>query len=112
PVRDLAPVSLSAAVQNVMVVRSVLPVTTVQELISYAKQRPGEVFFASSGVGSASHVAGELLNIAAGLKMVHVPYRGSGPALADLIAGQGVQLTLDNLPAFMGAIRDGQLRAL
>ena len=112
PVRDLAPVSLIAAVQNVMVVRSALPVTTVQEFISYAKQRPGEVFFASSGVGSASHVAGELLNIAAGLKMVHVPYRGSGPALADLIAGQGVQVTLDNLPAFMGAIRDGQLRAL
>jgi tripartite-type tricarboxylate transporter receptor subunit TctC len=112
PQKDLAPVSLIAAVQNVMVVNAELPVRSVAEFIAYAKQRPGQVFFASSSVGSASHVAGELLNILAGLQMVHVPYRGSAPALADLVAGHGVQVTLDNLPAFIGAIQDGRLRAL
>ncbi len=112
PQKDLAPVSLIATVQNVMVVNADLPVRSVAEFIAYAKQRPGQVFFASSGVGSASHVAGELLNILAGVQMVHVPYRGSAPALADLVAGHGVQVTLDNLPAFIGAIQDGRLRAL
>ena len=112
PEKDLAPVSLIAAVQNVMVVNADLPVRSVPEFIAYAKQRPGRVFFASSSVGSASHVAGELLNILAGVQMVHVPYRGSAPALADLVAGHGVQVTLDNLPAFIGAIQDGRLRAL
>jgi tripartite-type tricarboxylate transporter receptor subunit TctC len=112
PQKDLAPISLIAAVQNVMVVNAELPVRSVAEFIAYAKQRPGQVFFASSGVGAASHVAGELLNILAGLQMVHVPYRGSAPALADLVAGHGVQVTLDNLPAFIGAIQDGRLRAL
>ncbi|WP_439577732.1 Bug family tripartite tricarboxylate transporter substrate binding protein [Elioraea sp.] len=112
PQKDLAPVSLIAAVQNVMVVNAALPVRSVAEFIAYAKQRPGQVFFASSSVGSASHVAGELLNILAGVQMVHVPYRGSAPALADLVAGHGVQVTLDNLPAFIGAIQDGRLRAL
>lgn len=112
PQRDVAPISLIAAVQNVMAVPANLPVRSVGEFIEYAKQRPGQVFFASSGVGSASHVAGELLNIMAGIQMVHVPYRGSAPALADLIAGHGVQVTLDNLPAFIGSIRDGRLRAL
>lgn len=112
PQKDLAPVSLIAAVQNVMVVNADLPVRSVAEFIAYAKQRPGQVFFASSSVGSASHVAGELLNILAGVQMVHVPYRGSAPALADLVAGHGVQVTLDNLPAFIGAIQDGRLRAL
>ncbi len=112
PEKDLAPVSLIAAVQNVMAVNAELPVRSVAEFIAYAKQRPGQVFFASSSVGSASHVAGELLNILAGVQMVHVPYRGSAPALADLVAGHGVQVTLDNLPAFIGAIQDGRLRAL
>jgi len=112
PQKDLAPVSLIAAVQNVMVVSADLPVRNVAEFIAYAKQRPGQVFFASSGVGSASHVAGELLNIVGGVQMQHVPYRGSAPALADLVAGHGVQVTLDNLPAFIGAIQDGRLRAL
>jgi len=110
--RDVAPISLIAAVQNVMAVPTALPVRTVAEFIDHAKQRPGRIFFASSGVGSASHVAGELLNLRAGLQMTHVPYRGSAPALADLMAGHGVQVTLDNLPAFIGAIRDGRLRAL
>lgn len=112
PQKDLAPVSLIAAVQNVMAVPASLPARTVQEFIAYAKARPGRVFFASSSVGSASHVAGELLNILAGLHMVHVPYRGSAPALADLIAGHSVQVALDNLPAYIGSIREGRLRAL
>jgi len=112
PQRDLAPISLIASVQNVMVVNAELPVRSVAEFIAFAKQRPGQVFFASSSVGSASHVAGELLNILAGVRMVHVPYRGSAPALADLVAGHGVQVTLDNLPAFIGAVQDGRLRAL
>ncbi len=110
--RDVAPVSLIAAVQNVMVVNPTLPVRSVREFIEYAKARPGQIFFASPGVGSAAHMAGELLNVLAGLRMVHVPYRGSGPAMADLMAGQGVQVALDNLPTFIGAIRDGRLRGL
>jgi tripartite-type tricarboxylate transporter receptor subunit TctC len=110
--RDVSPVSLIAAVQNVMVVNPTLPVRSVQDFITYARARPGQVFFASPGVGSAAHMAGELLNVLAGLRMVHVPYRGSGPAMADLMAGQGVQVALDNLPTFIGAIRDGRLRGL
>ncbi len=110
--RDVAPVSLIAAVQNVMAVPAELPVANVREFLDYARPRGNAVFFASSGVGSASHVAGELLNIRANLAMQHVPFRGSAPALAELISGRGVQVTLDNLPAFIGAIRDGRLRAL
>ena len=110
--RDVAPVSLIAAVQSVMVVNPTLPVRSVQDFITYAKARPGQVFFASGGVGNSAHMAGELLNTLAGLRMVHVPYRGSGPAMADLMAGQGVHLALDTMPTYINAIRDGRLRGL
>jgi len=110
--RDVAPVSLIAAVQCVMVVNPTLPVRSVQDFITYTKARPGQIFFASGGVGSSAHMAGELLNNLAGLHMVHVPYRGSGPAMADLMAGQGVHLALDTLPTYIDAVRDGRLRGL
>jgi len=110
--RDLAPISLIATVQNVMVVNPTLPVRSVQEFIAYAKARPGQVFFASGGVGNSAHMAGELLNSLAGLRMVHVPYRGSAQAMTDLIGGHGVSLAIDTLPTYISAIQDGRLRAL
>ncbi|MEO7243785.1 MAG: tripartite tricarboxylate transporter substrate binding protein [Rubrivivax sp.] len=112
PVRDLAPISLVAAVPNVMVVNPAVPAKTVAEFIAWAKMRPGQVFFASSGNGNTPHVTGELFNLRAGLKMIHVPYKGSGPALQDLIAGQGVHVMFDNLPSAIGHIKSGLLRAL
>jgi tripartite-type tricarboxylate transporter receptor subunit TctC len=110
--RDVAPVSLIASVQNVMVVNPSLPVRSVKEFIDYAKERPEQIFFASGGVGNSAHMAGELLNSLASLRMIHVPYRGSAPAMLDLIAGQGVHLAIDSLPTYIGAIQDGRLRAL
>jgi len=110
--RDLAPISLIATVQNVMVVNPTLPVRSVHEFIAYAKARPGQIFFASGGVGNSAHMGGELLNSLAGLRMVHVPYRGSAPAMVDLIGGHGVHHAIDTLSSYISAIQDGRLRAL
>ncbi len=111
-VRDFAPISLVAAVPNVMVVNPAVPAKTVAEFLAWAKARPGTVFFASSGTGNTPHMTAELFNLKTGLKMTHVPYKGSGPALIDLIGGQGVQVMFDNLPSAIGHIRSGALRAL
>jgi tripartite-type tricarboxylate transporter receptor subunit TctC len=111
-VKDFQPISNIATVPNIMVVNPSIPVKTVKEFVTWAKARPGQVFFASSGTGNAPHMTGELFNIAAGLEMTHVPYKGSGPALSDLIAGQGVQVSFDNMPAAIGFVRNGNLRAL
>ncbi|MBU2409784.1 MAG: tripartite tricarboxylate transporter substrate binding protein, partial [Gammaproteobacteria bacterium] len=111
-VRDFAPISLVAAVPNVMVVNPSVPAKTVGEFIAWAKERPGKVFFASSGTGNTPHMTGELFKMKTGLDLVHVPYKGSGPALTDLIGGQGVQVMFDNLPSAIGHIRSGSLRAL
>jgi tripartite-type tricarboxylate transporter receptor subunit TctC len=88
-----------------------LPVSSIPELITYAKANPGKITLASFGTGTSSHVAGELFKLMTGTNMVHVPYRGSAPMLVDLLAGQ-VQAAVDNLPASIGHIRSGKLRAL
>jgi tripartite-type tricarboxylate transporter receptor subunit TctC len=111
PDKDLDPICLYAFQPNVLVVNPALPVKSVAELIVYAKAHPHQLNYASGGVGSTSHVAGELFKTMAGLEWQHVPYRGTGPSLVDLLAGQ-VQLTIDNLPAILPHIKSGALRAL
>ncbi|MDQ2780810.1 MAG: tripartite tricarboxylate transporter substrate binding protein [Pseudomonadota bacterium] len=111
-VKDFTPISMVSAVSNVMVVPAALPVRTVAEFVAWAKARPGKVFFASSGIGNTPHLTGEMFNLRTGLKLIHVPYKGSGPALADLVGGQGVQVMFDNLPSAIGHVRSGALRAL
>ena len=110
-VKDFAPVILVAGVPNVLVVNPSLPVSSVQELIAYAKANPGKLNFASSGNGTSIHLAGELFKVMAGVQMTHIPYKGSAPALQDLIGGQ-VQLMFDNLPPSLPHIKAGKLRAL
>lgn len=109
--RDFAPVSLLATAPNVIVCAPNLPVRSIAELVAYAKSRPEGVTYASPGVGSQLHLAGELLSQRAGIPMLHVPYRGSSQALTDVVAGN-VQLLFTNLPAVLAAIRGGQVRAL
>ncbi|MBL6458701.1 tripartite tricarboxylate transporter substrate binding protein [Belnapia sp. T6] len=111
PMRDLAPVSLAFATDLVIAATNGLPVTTLQELLRYAKERPGAVSYASSGAGTTTHVATELFRLAAGLDLLHVPYRGSGPAMNDLVAGN-VQLMVDQVASSIGQIKDGRIRAL
>jgi tripartite-type tricarboxylate transporter receptor subunit TctC len=111
PDKDLDPLCLYAFQPNVLVVHPALPVKSVAELIAYAKANPRKLNYASGGVGSTSHVAGELFKTMAGLEWQHVPYRGTGASLVDLLAGQ-VQLTIDNLPAILPHIKSGALRAL
>ncbi|CAG0982004.1 hypothetical protein BURK1_01796 [Burkholderiales bacterium] len=110
-VRDFAPVILVAAVPNVLVVHPSVPANSVAELIAYAKANPGKLNFASSGSGTSIHLAGELFKVTTGAQMQHIPYKGSAPAIADLLGGQ-VQLMFDNLPSALPHIRAGKLRAL
>lgn len=110
-VKDFVPVILVAGVPNVLVVNPDLPVKSVPELIAYAKANPGKLNFASSGSGTSIHLSGELFKTMTGAKMTHVPYKGSAPALTDLIGGQ-VQLMFDNLPSSLAFIKAGKLRAL
>jgi tripartite-type tricarboxylate transporter receptor subunit TctC len=94
-----------------MEVNPSLPARTVTEFITYAKANPGKITMASSGVGTSGHISAELFGMMAGIKMVHVPYRGAGPALVDVIGGQ-CQVIFDLLPSSIGYIRAGSLRAL
>ena len=110
-VRDTAPVAGIMRVPNVMEVHPSVPAKSVPEFIAYAKANPGKINMVSGGTGTSVHVAGELFKLMTGVNMVHVPYRGAGPALTDLIAGQ-VQVMFDNLPSSIGHIRSGKLRAL
>jgi len=110
-VKDFAPVILVASVPNVLVVHPSVPANSVQELIAYAKANPGKINFASSGSGTSIHLAGELFKTMAGVQMAHVPYKGSAPAIADLVGGQ-VQIMFDNLPSALPQIKGGRLRAL
>lgn len=111
PQKDLVPVSEVAIVPNVLVVHKDLPVHNVKELIAYAKAHPGQVNYASAGVGASSHLAGELFKQMAGVYLVHIPYRGTGPALSDLLSGQ-VQLAIDSIVVYKSHIEAGSLRAL
>ncbi len=110
-VKDIAPVAGIARVPNVMEVNPKVPVKTVAEFIAYAKANPGKVNMASSGSGTSIHLSGELFMSMTGVKMTHIPYRGSAPALTDLVGGQ-VQVMFDNLPSSIEHIRAGTLRAL
>lgn len=109
--RDFSMLTLTAAVPNILVVHPSVPVTNVRELIDYVKANPGKVNYASSGAGSTIHLSGELFNSMAGVKMNHVPYKGSGPAMADLLGGH-VQAMFDNAPSALPHVRSGKLRAL
>ena len=108
---DTAPVAGIMRVSNVLVVPPSFPAKTVPEFIAYAKANPGKLSMASGGIGSGSHMAGELFKQMAGVDMVHVPYRGAGPALGDLLGGQ-VQVMLDLMPNSIEHIRAGKLRGL
>jgi tripartite-type tricarboxylate transporter receptor subunit TctC len=110
-INDTVPVAGVIRTPNVMVVTASLPVKNVEEFIAYCKANPTKVNMASSGSGSSIHLSGELFKIMTGCKMAHIPYKGAGPALNDLIAGQ-VQVMFDNLPSSAGFIKDGRIRAL
>ncbi len=110
-IRDIAPVGGIYRVPNVMEVNPDVPAKTVAEFIAYAKANPGKVNMASSGNGTSVHLSGELFMAMTGVKMTHVPYRGSNPALIDMLSGQ-VQVLFDNLPSSIAHIKAGKLRAL
>jgi len=109
--RDIAPVAGLVRTPNVMEVTNSLPVQSVQEFIAYCKANPGKLNMASSGSGTSVHLSGELFKFMTGCDMVHVPYKGAGPALTDLIGGQ-VHVLFDNLPSSVGHIKGGKVRAL
>jgi tripartite-type tricarboxylate transporter receptor subunit TctC len=111
PAKDFAPVILLARFPLIMTVTASLPARSVAELIALAKARPGEFAFASAGTGGAPHLAGELFKTVAGVDLLHVPYRGSGPAVVDLIAGR-VAIMIDAAPPLQPFIVSGQLRPL
>jgi tripartite-type tricarboxylate transporter receptor subunit TctC len=110
-IRDIAPVASIIVVPNVMLVHPSVPAKTVAEFIAYAKANPGKINFASGGIGGPSHLAGELFKAMAGVNLVHVPYRGGGPAVNDLLGGQ-VQVYFASTPASIEYIKAGTLRAL
>jgi tripartite-type tricarboxylate transporter receptor subunit TctC len=109
--RDIVPIAGIFRVPNVMVVHPSVPAKTVPEFIAYAKANPGKINVESPGTGTSSHMAGELFKLMTGVNMVHIQYRGNGPALIDLLAGQ-VQVGFDTMPASIEYIRAGKLRAL
>jgi tripartite-type tricarboxylate transporter receptor subunit TctC len=109
--RDLAPITRTGSVPNVIVVNPAVPATDLKSLIALAKARPGTLNYASQGHGSNGHLTGEMFRQQAGIDIVHIPYKGSAPAVTDLIGGQ-VQLMFDNLPTVVEQIRAGQIRAL
>ena len=111
PVKSFEPLSMVARVNNAVVVHPALPVKTLPELVAYAKARPGEVNYGSAGPGSIFHLAGEMLEQQAGVKMTHVPYKGAAPALTDTIGGQ-VQVMFTTIPTALQHIRAGKLRAI
>ena len=111
PVKDFAPVTQVASTPNVLVVNPSLPVASVKEFIAYAKAHPDALNFGSGSTGSAGHLAGELFKAMAGVRMVHVPYKGAGPAMQDLIGGR-IQLMFDNLASSLAQMRAGRVKAL
>jgi tripartite-type tricarboxylate transporter receptor subunit TctC len=110
-VRDIAPIVGLARISYVLEVHPGIPISTVSDFISYAKANPGKINMASAGVGTSPHMSGELFKMMAGIDMVHVPYRGEGLALTDLIGGQ-VQAMFGAMPSSVQHIRSGKLRAL
>jgi len=111
PVKDFAPLTRVAMVPNLLVAHPGKPYKNVKELVAYAKANPGRVNFGSSGSGSSIHLSGELFNALAKVDMVHVPYKGSAPAVTDLVGGQ-IDVMFDNMPSAIQHVRSGRLRAL
>ena len=109
--KDLQAVAVIGSSPLVLVVNASLPVTTVSQLVDYARANPGKLNFVSAGIGTTPHMAGELLKLRSGVNMVHVPYKGSGPAMADLVAGQ-VQMGFSSITAALPFIKDNRLRPL
>ena len=110
-VRDFAPVSMIGQFPNLLVVNNALPVTTVPELVALLKREPGKYAFASSGVGTSLHLSGEMFKVMTGADMIHVPYKGGGPAISDVIGGQ-VHMTFGNMPTVLPHARGGKVRAI
>lgn len=111
PAKDFVPISRIASASNVLVVNASLPAHSISELVQLAKSKPGSINYASAGVGSPAHLAGEMLNLLAGIRLVHVPYKGAAPALVDVIAGNA-QLIITSPIAAGGHIQTGRVRAL
>lgn len=111
PSKDLAPISALVSLNNVLVLHPSVKANSVQEVIAMAKAKPGELNFASSGSGTSIHMSGEMFKHLAGLNMVHIPYKGSAPALVDLLAGQTMMM-FDNIPSAIQHIKSGKLKAL
>ncbi len=111
PVKDFAPLTRVAMVPNLLVAHPGKPYKNVKELVAYARANPGKVNFGSSGSGSSIHLSGELFNALAKVDMVHVPYKGSAPAVTDLVGGQ-IDIMFDNMPSAIQHVRSGRLRAL
>jgi len=111
PQKDLAPIILLVTVPNILLVHPSVPVKSMKELIAYAKANPGKLSYASQGIGSSGHIAGELFKQAAGVDVVHVPYRGAAPAAQDLAAGH-VSMMFDVVSLALGPIKAGAVRAL
>ncbi len=109
--RDLVPIKLLTSFGNVLVVHPSVPATSVKELIAFARSKPGALHFASPGIGQSQHLSGELFKRMAEVDIVHVPYKGTGPALTDLIGGQ-VQMMFSNIPPALQHVESGKLRAL
>ena len=111
PVKDLLPIHVAVKAPIVLMVHSGTPFKTLPDLIAYAKSNPGKLSYSSSGIGNLQHLAGELFNTMAGVKTVHVPYKGSAPAVADIAAGQ-IPMGYNSLPSAVPLIRDGKIRPL
>jgi tripartite-type tricarboxylate transporter receptor subunit TctC len=111
PLRDFAPITWATSGSNVLVVHPSVPAKSVQELIALAKAQPDKLSYGSSGAGNAGHLAGELFNGMAGIKMVHIPYKGGAPAMIDLLAGQ-IQLIFSSAPTAVPQVKAGKIRGL
>jgi tripartite-type tricarboxylate transporter receptor subunit TctC len=111
PLNDLAPITLASNAPNILVVNNALPVKSVKDLIALAKAKPGEINYGSSGIGGSTHLAGELFDLMAGTKMIHVPYKGAALALVEVMAGQ-IQLSFASMPSVMSHVRSGKLRGV
>jgi len=111
PLRDFAPITWATSGSNVLVVHPSVPARSVQELIALAKAQPDKLSYGSSGAGNAGHLAGELFNGMAGIKMVHIPYKGGAPAMIDLLAGQ-IQLIFSSAPTAVPQVKAGRIRGL
>src|SRR5512140_1202101 len=111
PIKDFAPISMLVSLNNVLVLHPSVPAKSVQEVIALAKAQPGKLTYASSGNGTSIHLSGELFKTMTGVDMLHIPYKGSAPAVTDLLGGQ-VNMMFDNIPSSLPHIKAGKLRAL